>query len=30
MEVATDGSIQPIDAISNASLILEDIFASLK
>ena len=30
MEVATDGSIQPIEAISNAALILEDIFASFK
>ena len=29
LEVTTDGSIQPTDAISNASAILENIFASL-
>ena len=28
LEVATDGSIKPMDAITNAALILEDIFAS--
>ena len=30
LEIATDGSIEPIEAISNAALILENIFASLK
>ena len=30
LEIATDGSLEPIEAISNAALILENIFASLK
>ena len=30
LEIATDGSIEPIEAISNAALILENVFASLK
>jgi DNA-directed RNA polymerase subunit alpha len=30
LEIATDGSIEPVEAVSNASLILENIFASLK
>jgi DNA-directed RNA polymerase subunit alpha len=30
LEIATDGSLEPIEAISNAALILENVFASLK